>query len=152
MGFTCNFAPTGTDDGEEYEIGLGLCSGLLSLDTKSNKKSDTSTAAFSFWVDGDQVDALIGLAFVDDDDLSDDLSEWAAQGNSTSADKKPKTKITPKLNSLFEVEPLYPIVTATNGAWPKPETVKDFSIRIVSLFVWARKSKQALFSFVKPLY
>jgi hypothetical protein len=138
MGFTCNFAPTGQYEGETYEIGLGLCSGLLSLDTKSNKKSSTSTAAFSFWVNDDDIDSLIGDAFVDDNPAAE------INGNSTSTDKETKTKITPKLNSLSEIEALYPIVTATNGAWPKPETVKDFSVRLVSLFVWARKSKQSL--------
>lgn len=87
-------------------------------------------------MNGDEIDSLIGLAFVGDNPAVQ------GKGNSTSTDKETKMKITPKLNSLFDVEPLYPIVTATNGAWPKPETVKDFSIRIVSLFVWPRKLKQ----------
>jgi hypothetical protein len=52
----------------------------------------------------------------------------------------------PKLNSISEIEALYPIVTATNGAWPKPETVKDFSVRLGSLFGWARNPSN-LFSF-----
>jgi hypothetical protein len=91
---------------------------------------------------------LIGLAFVD---------EPAVQGkrNSTSTDKETRTKITPKLNkSLFDVETLSPIVTVTNGAWPKPVTVNDISVRIVSLFDEARNPNQAPFlsySFVKSL-